>query len=54
MEPPVTSAGLPAASSEPPVASPYKPRGQTSPVLFFIILGIIIAGLLSFIILRPS
>jgi hypothetical protein len=39
---------------EQPVIPPDKPRSQTSPLLFFIILGIIIAGLLGFLILRPS
>jgi hypothetical protein len=39
---------------EQPVTPPDKRRGQTSPLLFFIIIGIIVAGLLAFIILRPS
>jgi hypothetical protein len=39
---------------EQPVTPPDKPRSETSPLLFFIIIGIIVAGILAFIVLRPS
>jgi hypothetical protein len=39
---------------EEPAHPPGKNRNSTSPLLFFIIIGIIIAALLAFLVLRPN
>jgi hypothetical protein len=39
---------------EQPVTPPDKPRRETSPLLFFIIIGIIVAGIVAFLIIRPN
>jgi hypothetical protein len=37
-----------------PVPPPDKPKSQTSPLLFFIIIGVIVACIVAFLILRPN